>query len=531
MPALLGWVLPLEESAVAIRIGMAAGTSAAAVLAISALELDAELRGELAAVAGGSGGSVVVRSSSPLEADLRWSGAFATYLDVRSDDLEAAVRGCWASAFSRDAIARGELLGVPWADRGVAVLIQPWIAFDGGGVATLDPEGGVRISVVRGAPSDLMAGRVNGSSAWIGAAGELEGDREMAGLGTGTAHDVASLVRDVHASLGEDTIEWGVASGAVSLLQVRRAPRAAVGHRPPRRRRTYPQAASRVAFAAASCPGPLGERWVLPWAPALDRLPVPARVAVRDVVAAVAEAYRIASELASASWELPAERAFDEAHACYREILGPEPFDGLARLSTLRPPDMGRATRLLGLVAGIGESLRAVGTLPGVDHVWRLTPGELERAAGGHVAPTRTGPDRWEPFVFSVAQDRGRTLPGRSGAPGIGAGRTFELDGPSWTPPPPRRVLVVSFAVPQLASLIWGAAGLVAQAGNEGAHLFEVARSLGVPAVLGVEVGSGGDRVVAVNGDDGTVSILSPGGGLGRVSAGDGWSSLERRTG
>jgi hypothetical protein len=59
--------------------------------------------------------------------------------------------------------------------------------------------------------------------------------------------------------------------------------------------------------------------------------------------------------------------------------------------------------------------------------------------------------------------------------------------------------------------MLWEAAGLVAVEGNEGAHLFEVARSLGVPAVLGVELDPGIDRVVAVDGDLGTVSTLTPG--------------------
>jgi phosphoenolpyruvate-protein kinase (PTS system EI component) len=92
-------------------------------------------------------------------------------------------------------------------------------------------------------------------------------------------------------------------------------------------------------------------------------------------------------------------------------------------------------------------------------------------------------------------------------------------------------VLVASAAVPQLASMIWGAAGLVANIGSEGAHLFEVARSLGVPAVLGVEVEGARDRIVAVNGDAGTVSVLDPGAGTReRAHAGD-EISIERRLG
>jgi phosphoenolpyruvate-protein kinase (PTS system EI component) len=74
--------------------------------------------------------------------------------------------------------------------------------------------------------------------------------------------------------------------------------------------------------------------------------------------------------------------------------------------------------------------------------------------------------------------------------------------------PPARRVLVARDAVPQLAPMLWEAAGLVAEHGSEGAHLFEVARSLGVPAVLGVALNAS-DRIVAVDGDLGTVSALT----------------------
>jgi phosphoenolpyruvate-protein kinase (PTS system EI component) len=74
--------------------------------------------------------------------------------------------------------------------------------------------------------------------------------------------------------------------------------------------------------------------------------------------------------------------------------------------------------------------------------------------------------------------------------------------------------------------MLWEAAGLVAEHGSEGAHLFEVARSLGVPAVLGVALDAT-DRVVAVDGDLGAVSALAAG---SRRDAGP-LVDLERMTG
>jgi phosphohistidine swiveling domain-containing protein len=110
----------------------------------------------------------------------------------------------------------------------------------------------------------------------------------------------------------------------------------------------------------------------------------------------------------------------------------------------------------------------------------------------------------------------------------VGAGRPVAIDPGVEAMPPPRRVLVVPAAVPQLAPFLWEAAGLVAGSGSEGAHLFEVARSLGVPAVIGVELDPSADGVVAVDGDAGTVSELSLGTGGGRSNP---RFSLERRTG
>lgn len=535
MPVLPGWVLPLGESAAALALGASAGreaSSASSILAVSSAVLDDQLRRELASAVARLGGSAVVRSSSPLEADPRWSGAFATYLDVGADDIEAAVRGCWASVFTRDARARGERMLVDPAGRGIAVLIQPWVAFAGGGVAFIEPDGRIRISATRRAPADLVGGRDAGVTVHLDVDDRPEGDELPEGIAAGAVAAVCRLMREVRKILGDDTIEWGVASGEVTLLQARRsAPTRRVTTKTSRSRlRRYPPVAARLALAAATYPGPLGERWVLPWALTFERLPPPARVEVRDVAVAIAEAGHLSSELTAPVWQIPPDLLDAEIGSSFRAVLGPEPFDELERLSTFRGPAPARAARLLGLLAGIGEALHAAGSVPRAEHVWQLSPDDLERAAGGRVAPPRTGHDRWEPFVFSVTEDRGRRLVGRTASPGIGAGRAFPLDPSSWMVPPLRRVLVVSTVMPQLASLLWGAAGLVARTGSEGAHLFEVARSLGVPAVLGVDPGPAVDGVVTVNGDDGTVSVLEAG-SSGERAIKNTTSSPERRAG
>jgi phosphohistidine swiveling domain-containing protein len=93
---------------------------------------------------------------------------------------------------------------------------------------------------------------------------------------------------------------------------------------------------------------------------------------------------------------------------------------------------------------------------------------------------------------------------------GIGAGPAHVLDGPAAaTLPAPRSVVVARRPWPQLAPLLWQSAGLVTRGGTAGAHLFEVARSLGVPTVTGVDLGRlGPGSLLAVDGSEGVVSVL-----------------------
>jgi phosphohistidine swiveling domain-containing protein len=162
-------------------------------------------------------------------------------------------------------------------------------------------------------------------------------------------------------------------------------------------------------------------------------------------------------------------------------------------------------------VASVGEALATRGALPSGSLVWRHTVKELEcLIAGGLVAPRR-GPDRWEPFVAEVIRARGRRTEGTGVVGGIGAGRAHIVPSlGSIGRPSPRLVLMAQHPLPQLSPLLWHCAGLVAASGSTGAHLFEVARSLGVPTVVGVH---GAEAVaeaslVAVDGEAGAVSFL-----------------------
>ncbi|HEY6635980.1 MAG TPA: PEP-utilizing enzyme, partial [Acidimicrobiia bacterium] len=71
-----------------------------------------------------------------------------------------------------------------------------------------------------------------------------------------------------------------------------------------------------------------------------------------------------------------------------------------------------------------------------------------------------------------------------------------------------RGVLTAASPTPNLASLLWDAAGLVTASGSPAAHLFEAARALRVPAVCGVDLGDARNLVVAVDGGTGAVATL-----------------------
>jgi pyruvate,water dikinase len=87
-------------------------------------------------------------------------------------------------------------------------------------------------------------------------------------------------------------------------------------------------------------------------------------------------------------------------------------------------------------------------------------------------------------------------------ATGLGAGRVHVVD--SAAVPPARAVLAVGLPLAQFAPLLWRASALVSAGGSQAAHLFEVARSLGIPAALGVDLP---DRAVAAV-DGGVVAVL-----------------------
>lgn len=216
LPVLPGWLVPCGEARPALRAAAAAvrgGDPAAARRAVLSCPLDPGLAAELSAAVTGLGGRVIVRSSSPLESDPRWSGAFSSIAEVGAADVATAVRSCWAAAFAADPLARLEASGLTPEALELALIIQPELRPDAGGTARATPTAGgdveVDVAGVAGHPGPLLAGWAEGASGSDLAA--LIGPRRV-GL-------VASLAARVCRLLGDNTIEWALHNDTVFLLQ------------------------------------------------------------------------------------------------------------------------------------------------------------------------------------------------------------------------------------------------------------------------------------------------------------------------
>jgi len=541
LPCLPGWVVPVGAGRDVLRRGeeaLESGGSGQARLVVMATAPDARVLVELAGLVRAVPGPVVVRSSSIAEDDPVWAGAFSSFTAVRADDVATAVSGVWASAFSVDALRRCAALGVPVAGGGLAILVQPELDGGPGGSARLLPDGAVQVVVIRGVPGGSadpfrppLRAVVDGDGRARGAAADA--------LGTERTAAVARLVRRVRAVLGLDLIEWGWAGGSVVLLQARRAatrvPRPAPAAPSPAALGGAP--ARRVAAAATRFPGPLGESLVLPWAlGCIGRVPDPSSEPVADPYRALAQAVLLAGALAAQAWGVPAPAARRRAGQVLSAVRGPRPQEALARLADLARVDEGTGRRVVTLLGGVAAAMAGAGLVPGTDEVWRHDEEGLRRILAGELTPprVRVGPDRWEPFLYQVVAAQGAPLTGVPAAPGVGAGPLRVIDRPGATASGGHRaVLLARHPVPELASLLWSAAGLVTGPGDPGAHLFEVAASLGVPAVVDADVEAlcaaarnVGDRrevLAAVDGASGTMWMLDLDGvhrGGGRPSAG-----------
>lgn len=172
--------------------------------------------------------SLAVRSSGVAEdlAGASYAGQYETVLDVRgAEALKAAVRHCWASAFSLRVKQYRTEHGQSGAPR-LALLVQQMVQPEAAGVAfTANPVTGdneVVVSAVKGVGERLVSGQASPDE-WI-----VRENETICRLAPEKAVDaaqvkaVAELARSVEKQFNApQDIEWALAGGKLYLLQAR----------------------------------------------------------------------------------------------------------------------------------------------------------------------------------------------------------------------------------------------------------------------------------------------------------------------
>lgn len=500
LPALPGVVVTSGASTPALAAGMAAldtRGSGGARLAVMAFDPGADLVDAVTAAAGRLPAPLIVRSSARVEADGRWSGAFGSVAGVGHEELRTALLACWASAFAPGTLERLEAENLDATQIGFAALVQPEIDPEFGGTARLRPDGCVQVSGTAGSPAPLVAGWVPGSSATVAPDDQVLSDDQVRGdegvpgdgalglLGEDVLRSVAGMVRDTAAALGDTAVEWAWLDGRPVLLQSHGEPRDAPPAPPAAQ--DDPAFATPAALAVAALVHrfrhPVDEELVLPWAlsePTRDWSRADAEVLPLE------KARALAAELAAHVWGVAPQQLAAQVRQTLRSLRGPRPAASLER------------------IAGLGR-------LDGADDA----ASRLVATAAAHRSASRRGPGRWEPFLHAVVRAHGRAVHGTSAGTGVSAGPVVAVLDPHDPPViPARSVLFAPRPVQGLAPLLWQSAAIVTTSGGAGAHLFEVARSLGVPAVVAPDLsgvlkeasrGPVGAILAAVDGEAGMV--------------------------
>jgi len=519
LPVLPGFVLSTDSSRPYVSLGLdalASGSGAARMAIINAPPPTAVAALEEATADWSE--PIVARSSSTLEGSGAWSGAFTSYLDLRHGELGVGVLGCWASVFAPSTLERFRAADVDVGASRIAVLVQPAIHPTFGGTARLVDDI-VHVEAVEGPPGPLVQGWSPGAAAKVGRADDISGRAALELLGPTLLGEIAHLMRMANTTTGANGCEWGATTAGLVVFQLTRS----VTERSPLvmglPRELSSDDAVRVAALVRRYPGPLGEALVLPWiiggGPGVGQHAVGRGPKSGDLLAAATDA---AAQLTAEVWGTSAAEAMGRASDALRELRGSRPAGALTRLASLHPPDPERASKLLGLIDALATELVDRGLITDPGTVWQIDPRDLARAIAGDrmTRRDRVGFDRWEPFTAGVVMATGRTVRGRPAGPGIGAGRMCAvLDTDDLQAFRPRDVLVSTHPVPNLAPLLWDASAVVTVGGSAGAHLFESARAVGVPAVCGLRIEEiiGGDLadldedfVLAVDGFEGDVS-------------------------
>jgi pyruvate,water dikinase len=114
-------------------------------------------------------------------------------------------------------------------------------------------------------------------------------------------------------------------------------------------------------------------------------------------------------------------------------------------------------------------------------------------------------PDRWTETLFGVVAAAGTLHRGQPASGGRATGRAVFVASPADAGMVRARdIIVLDRPRPGFAPLLWSAAAVVSRDGDPAAHLFEVARSLRVPAIAGTSIPLvGASDALAVDGTAG----------------------------
>lgn len=486
-PVLDGFVIAPDCSepalAKAVDVLDARGTGGAR-MAIIGHQLDDDLVTEIEDHAQALDAPLIVRSSSVLEGSGEWSGAFTSVPEIMHGEIGQATKSVWATTFAIEVLERFEEAGLEPGSAAMGVLVQPEIKPDFGGAAIVDSAGTVKIDAVKGSPADLMAGWVAGSRAVL-EEGILRGAEAIDLMGEDQVMAIAQLALRVQSELGHNLIEWATVDDEVVLLQVQDSAiheveeamviPAALGH---------PFALDFVQHAH-QYPGALGDELVLGWRMAApDVEPIPYTPS-GDWDEVRAEAAAMAAELLAQAWGEAPEDAIAHADLVLRRMRSDRPNESIEALRDLAGIDEELAARLLGMA----------------DHLIATEP-----------RTGRRGLDRWEPVLAGVVALQGEVHEGEPSVGGIGAGRLIWVGNSKDTSHVrPRDILVTQYPLQNYSPLLWDAAGVITIGGAPTAHLFEVARSLTVPAVINcpiAEIVKEGPVLGMLDGDAGRVALL-----------------------
>lgn len=172
-----------------------------------------------------AGGPVAVRSSATAEdlAAASFAGQYRSFLGVGPEDLDRAVRLCWASLWAPGARAYRSVQGLDAADVAMGVIVQRMVLAERSGVAfTVDPTTSdpdiMRIEVVEGLGERLVSGEVTPDVFHVRRTG-------LSVVEEGAPSFLPALARralDIERAFGgPQDIEWSVASGGIHILQAR----------------------------------------------------------------------------------------------------------------------------------------------------------------------------------------------------------------------------------------------------------------------------------------------------------------------